>query len=937
MTNVVRAVVPLKAEGTACKCPGGSAVKRMSETTKPQRTGECHGIALLLTLGILLLLTLLALSFTSSQLTENQAARNFCHSAKAEEIALGGLDVAISVLKKDARENSYDHLLERWAIYYPGSDGFAGNDSEDADLSDYDELEYGVDAGRNLRDVSLRRDPWEDPRPDSRWIKVTFIDQVTGQQRVIGRYAVCIEDENAKVNINTAGNPDPQILSWKQRQNMGVTTAEVDLGAVFDGLGELFLNVFPGPGHYPDNVSQQTALDVVAFRYGWRRLGDSNNVPGDVGDDNSTSQMPPFLRQGENGVDDDGDGLIDEAGEESDEPGEFDPYDPMAVGSPGQLPGDGMLVAGTTGVMGDDTPFLTVSHIKMARSVWRPDVFSISDKEHEAPYPEDRLYRSLLPYITVYSQDLNRFSANEVGRKAAREVVVWMKRENIGRWRFGPSEIRKFLEHIDFPYRGFPDYSGLTRDMALRQIAVNIYDFIDPDWLPTPYGDVVGVEPVAYLNEIEASPPDVPGTVAGLGEGIVVEDYGEYLELWNPYDVPIDVANYYITIKKYGDPQPIRPMAVSSTIIPPRSFFVIGDTLGDVVNVSQQTRLEDQQLRPYPPGCQAYAPIDLDPPYVDIYLEMKVGLGRIPLETHHPIPFAPVQHMTLQKDDPRVSWRWNVAPPTPGRMNAGMSNMDNVYSYFYVPGVRFRSRDPSYDPSDPDLLKHPGGLSSIGELGMVHRANPWQTLNFTGDDLYGYPSDALLLDLLSLPYPYRCAGKTTTKDPLPARECVPGRINIHTAAPEVLLGLNWDPMIDEFKSYYALRVSPALRYDIIQHIIERRKEAPYQSLGDIAADIAHLLVKYQSLKRAPEAAQEAFIRYNANLITTRSNVFKITVLAQAFDRKGKVAASRKLEAIVDRGYSPGTFHRPGEDDPTPLEKATAETPKTLYFRWVTED
>jgi len=113
---------------------------------KPHRTRGCRGIALLLTLGILLLLTLLALAFSSSQLTESQAARNFYYAAKAEELARGGLDTAIAVLRQDAMLNpddpssASDGLFERWAIYYQGNDGFAGDDDDDADLSDYDEL-----------------------------------------------------------------------------------------------------------------------------------------------------------------------------------------------------------------------------------------------------------------------------------------------------------------------------------------------------------------------------------------------------------------------------------------------------------------------------------------------------------------------------------------------------------------------------------------------------------------------------------------------------------------------------------------------------------------------------------------------------------------------------------------------------------------------------
>jgi hypothetical protein len=924
-------------------------------THRSNHSRACRGIALLLTLGILLLLTLLALSFTSSQLTENQAAKNFYYSAKAEEIALGGLETAIGVLAEDSRENSCDHLFERWAIYYPEKDGFAGHNSNDADLSDLDELEYGVDEGRDILDFSTRRDPWKDPRPDSRWIRVVVVDPVTGRDRVVGRYAVCIEDENAKVNINTAGNPDRELLqemaghrrlrgiSYKHCQNMGVTTAEVGLAAILDyrnvyrdhGLRVLFAAVFDdlGLNHYPYNVDSRTALDIVAYRYGWRRGirggPSADSLPGREDDDNMTTGLPRSLRQSENGIDDDGDERIDEAGEEADEPGEFDPYDPLEARAPGQLSTSESPRPGETGVMGNDTPFLTVSHVRMAESMWGAGEHSIGDRDYEAPYPKDRLYRCLLPYITVYSHDLNRFSSEDVSDGQVGSGVTWMKRENIGDWLNSPSKIEDFLKRVGFSY-------PTNQTLGLQQIAVNLYDFIDRDWFPTAYRGVVGIEPRAYLNELEADPPDLPGTVVGLDPEKTVEDYGEYIELWNPYDVAMDVADYYVTIDESGKTQRIGAMAVASTVIPPRTFFVIGDTLGEVRRTGG---IDEVTLPPYPPGCQAYGPLNLDPPYVDIYLEVAVpGRGRIPVETHHPVPFAPPEHHTLQKDDPRVPWGWDHAPPTPGRMNATLTVSEkDAYSSFYAPGIRTWMRDASFKPGESDFLEHAGGLASLGELGMVHRSDRWQTLNFTGMPEYGNLGDARILDLLSLAYPYRCRGNLAM-----LREYVPGRININTASPEVLLGLNWEPMIEELNSYYGLGVGSDFRYKIIQQIVRRRRggrgrtnPSPYRNLAELASDVAQLIYRYYP--EAPEAAQEAFIRHNANLITTKSSIFKVKVLAEAFDRKGNVAASRKLVAVVDRGYTPGTLNRPGEDTPTALEQSRRETAQTLYFRWITEN
>jgi hypothetical protein len=164
----------------------------------PVKKAGSRGIALLLTLGILLLLTLLALSFSSSQLTENEAAQNFHYAARAEEMALGGLETAVAVLRKDAaRDRRYqgnppgerpnsDDLFERWAIYYTGDNGFACKDTakedEAADLSDYDEFLYRVDE-RGRLDLTGMKDPWKDPPElDSRWIEVVAEDPVTGDK-----------------------------------------------------------------------------------------------------------------------------------------------------------------------------------------------------------------------------------------------------------------------------------------------------------------------------------------------------------------------------------------------------------------------------------------------------------------------------------------------------------------------------------------------------------------------------------------------------------------------------------------------------------------------------------------------------------------------------------------------------------------------------------
>jgi hypothetical protein len=896
------------------------------------RRGSRHdrgrrGIALLLTLGILLLLTLLALAFSSSQITESQAARNFYHAARAEEVALGGLETAIAVLRQDANDNALDYYYDRgsgtgewWSIYYAGDDGFAGRDDpkESEDLSDYDEFEYKVDERGITGGVSPPKDPWKEPIRESRRIEVWVKDPATMEPRKAGRYAVCIEDESAKVNINTAGNPDPEGgVTWKHRQHMGFTTAEIDLGAIFDSLGEMFRGVLDDVSRYPENLSNQTALDVVAWRYGCRGRTDvalmKKLVAGEKGDD--TGPMPMNLGQNDNGIDDDGDGLVDEPGEEEDEPGEFDPYDPTEMKAPGQL---SSKLSSRTGIMGNDIPYVTVSQIRVAKSVSNSPNFSLMEEEYNAPYPKDRLYRSVLPFVTVYSQDLNRFSSRDIGDSTG--AIEWMERENIVDWWDNPQNVKNFLMEDDVNIK----YSGdQTRDRAFRQIAANICDFADPDWIPTPYGsDVYGIEPAVYLNEIYPNPPAQDASFLGI-EG-TVEDWGEWIELWNPYGIALNVEDYYITTDDDSNTMMRIGDMGGPSVVAARSFLLIGDTRGYVrdIGTGGQGSYEKSDLPGRPQGCQAYAPLKLDPPFQDLVLEMRIGGERYPMETHYPNPFSS-RNATLQKNDPRVLWDWEVGSPTPGALNQNVPG--DVYSHFYFPGVRARAKDPAFDPANRSDLLHAGGLSSTGELGMVHRAEHWQSLNFTGEpqpgQMHTYLDDVKLLDLVTFPYQYSAAGRP------PAREFVPGRININTAPPEVLLGLNWDALFDEFSSY-GLPASYGLRIGMIDYIVRNR---PYRNLADVAKAMAN----FPLLKNAPEAAREAFLKYNANLITTRSNVFKVTVLAEALDRRGDVAAVRKLEAIVDRGFTPGKGFT--GSTPTQEERRKAETPCVLYFRWITED
>jgi hypothetical protein len=59
-------------------------------------------------------------------------------------------------------------------------------------------------------------------------------------------------------------------------------------------------------------------------------------------------------------------------------------------------------------------------------------------------------------------------------------------------------------------------------------------------------------------------------------------------------------------------------------------------------------------------------------------------------------------------------------------------------------------------------------------------------------------------------------------------------------------------------------------------------------------------------KGATSSEREHNLADVVNLVTVRSNVFRVIVLAQAVDRQGHKTAERRLEASVMRTVNPGT-------------------------------
>ncbi|MBN2097437.1 MAG: general secretion pathway protein GspK [Candidatus Omnitrophica bacterium] len=244
-----------------------------------------NGIALVLVVSILTVVAIIVVSFIFTMRMESRAAVNYLWQEKARYIAEAGIAHARAVLKEDKGNNFLDSYDDPWRSIFTG-----GN------------IDNNEDGGK-----------------DSRWIEMT----VGGE--VIGRYAVLIEDEAAKANINVCGFHNESPIKAIQ----GATTFEVSL--------KDFLNA------KAISQAQGIANAIIAYRYG------QDLAPGEKAKDDNLNQY--FLDY--DGVDNNANGDIDEPAEGVDEPGEFVVQHPY----------------------GDDRPFLTTAQIKnipeMSENIYR--------------------------------------------------------------------------------------------------------------------------------------------------------------------------------------------------------------------------------------------------------------------------------------------------------------------------------------------------------------------------------------------------------------------------------------------------------------------------------------------------------------------------------------------------------------------------------------
>lgn len=311
----------------------------------------------------------------------------------------------------------------------------------------------------------------------------------------------------------------------------------------------------------------------------------------------------------------------------------------------------------------------------------------------------------------------------------------------------------------------------------------------------------------------------------------------EWVELFNPYNMVISLWGWKIIAsggkKKIGG------------WVGPRSYNIILNmvttikTLDEVSGEIIKDRIGKEILGNYKDT------VTLKNKYGDV-------VERVDYINHN-LPW-----MAHEKNDPRVrKFAGKVPGGSPGFRNwywnprAGEGKDKNDFSSFVVKDTNF---------------------VSIGEVGFIHRGSDFRTVKFQPQGDGGICDEITVAD--------------------PPEKPVPGRINLNTAPPEVLLSL---PGVDE-----------TVAKDILNY---RETKGPFEEIGDVLECWTLLRPGYNGKDDDEDGyiddeKEKEFLFYKfSNLISVRSYNFTIISLGQIL-KAGSPVAEKKILVVVDRGKNP---------------------------------
>lgn len=520
---------------------------------------------------------------------------------------------------------------------------------------------------------------------------------------------------------------------------------------------------------------------------------------------------------------------------------------------------------------------------------------------------DTKKYEKVKNYITCFSYDLNR---NRYGK------------------------LRININDVPFEvlYKTINDM-GYTEEVA-AQVSLNIIAYRQSSRVPPTYDfkgtKMFGTNKTPYFNEIDAVKRWEKGT---MGEAIVFREIGgQFIELFNPYSETLDIGGWKITgvatflsglwnaaqresqeiiddvTEGETDIAPERVKKIWENVlaanivipngkkIPPHSYFTIGDGLSLMIFVfPTEPPVIIPVLVPIkdPGGCDHYEPIiavnpgslgfladilDAIPFLSNLGLNCTMRLfdskDNLIEETEYIIDLP---ELTVQKNDPRMFgvMDWFLGRPSPGK-----------YNMTFQPwiGMEFGKLDWLINWPTSFNVKN-NRFVSLSELSLIHKKEHWKTLDFWK---YGY--DRRLLDHF-----------TVTDNP---EEPTYGRLNVNTASETVLSCL---PLVNKKLAKALVDAGP---YKDISEVLG------ICGAGDSPVEILNReMVRYGFDIRDndhdwyidTEMEKELIFSRVIDLITVRSNVFKIIALGQKVQKiekdgkiKEEIISEKKMVVWYDR-------------------------------------
>ncbi len=418
-----------------------------------------------------------------------------------------------------------------------------------------------------------------------------------------------------------------------------------------------------------------------------------------------------------------------------------------------------------------------------------------------------------------------------------------------------------------------------TNPNLRKQVAANLVDFCDSDSAATTdyaadSATYVGLEKVPYVNEVAVSflYSRFDFWIFSIHFVTMTVD----LELVNMYDnaatvnvsADVDVAfqrqgvaatflptNYTFSIPSTTLTVPVRTYYAPSALSITQSWVGVGTG-----NSRVRFQVNDVKARVFDNASGQLAD----------FARVTTPSGTAGWVVRN-TPGLSLRLNTLEVPDPRCNtldsdWEWARPNFIPGWIDT-ISFVNSNFS----PSGPITTHDPEPTAANPWELStayiRNGPMQSLWELGAIHRGDPWQTINLRGYGTSGAYSagDARILDQVKIG----------------PQRVVRGKVNMNTPCEavwgEILTDLNYDDTYDSPGSG-----SSTPHASLKQEIVAHAGSGQWTERGQLA-QVSQLFTDGST-----DREKEAVLGKLANLLTVRQNMFTVVAVAQAVKDLGTV-------------------------------------------------